>query len=148
MSKSTPTSVDELIRTRLLSLENSFFQALHGGPDALAAFNYEISDFYEAVSRSEQHLEEETRLMIYSFVQISNVVIPNLIDLDIASGKIALELNKDINKVFAELSLEDSTTPGSFPFPLTWYHAQKKFDCCRTRNISNLHSTRPCLAFE
>ena len=72
--------------------------------------------FNEALTHCAQDLDEETRLMVYSFTQMSDAVIPELIDLDIASEKINQELNQDINKIFSELSLDD--TPGLYFSPL------------------------------
>jgi len=110
------STVDNSIRTSLLSLQSSFFQSLHGGAEALAAFDHELTSFQEAVSRSEPHLEEETRLLIYSFVQTSDAVIPSLIDLDIASEKIIQEEGDKFNKLIDGLSLDDPYT-GLFPLP-------------------------------
>jgi hypothetical protein len=59
-------------------------------------------------------VQEETYLLIYSFVQMSNAVIPDLIDLDVASEKINQELTEEITKVLNELSLNDFTLLGLF----------------------------------
>ena len=115
MSASTSTSVDKFIRTHLLSLQNSFFQSLQTGTDAvLTAFNQEMVAFNETLSHCVQDLQEETYLLIYSFVQMSNAVIPDLIDLDIATEKINQELTEEITKVLNELSLNDFTVLGLF----------------------------------
>lgn len=109
-------SVNKLIRSRLLSLEKSFFQSLQGGADALAAFDLEMTGFYEATSHSQHHLDEETRFLIYSFAETSSAVIPGLIDLYADSDNINRKLNEDINKVLNELSLDDTIHSGLFHF--------------------------------
>lgn len=142
MSEPPSTSVNKCLQSNLLSLQISFFQSLQSGPDALAAFHGDMLAFNEAVSRSEQHLEEDTRLMIYSFAQMSNAVIPELIDLYATSDK----LTEDMNKVFDELSLDDPTYTGLSPLLLIWHLLISIYS--RTRNIPTLHSTRVRLASE
>lgn len=116
MLETTAASVDKSIRASLLLLESSFFPSLRGGPEALAVFDHEITQFYEEVRQSEPYLKEETRLSIYSFVQMSSAVIPGLIDLDLTGEKIKLELQEGIDKVLDEalltLSLDDTPFPG------------------------------------
>lgn len=113
MSASTSTSVDKSIRAHLLSLQNSFFQSLQIGTDAvLTAFHQDMVAFNETLSHCLQDVQEETYLLIHSFVQMSNAVIPELIDLDIASEKINQKLTEEIANVFNELSLNDFTILG------------------------------------
>jgi len=113
MSASALTSMDKSIRTRLLSLQSSFFQSLQNGTDeVLTAFYKEMMAFNETLGHCVQDLSEETYLLIYSFVQTSNAVIPALIDLDAASEKINQEQSHEFSKLLGELSLDDDATPG------------------------------------
>ena len=139
--------MDRSIRKRLSSLQNAFFPSLQSGTAALATFYEEMTGFNEAVSRSAQDLEEETHSLIHDFVQTSNAVIPGLIDLYIASEKINQEQGEEFNKLLNKLSLDDTTYPGNFLILLNMGLSQTRI-FCRTRNISSIHSTSTCLAFE
>ena len=110
MSDSAFASLNKSIRARLLSLQDSFFQSLQGGSDALATFCHELTGFNEAVSLCEPDLEDETCQMIYAFAQMSDAVIPTVIDVYVSSDKITEELNK----VLLDLSLDDTKPPGAF----------------------------------
>jgi len=116
MSDPSPTFLDQSIRTRLISLENSFFQSLQSGTEALAAFHLEMSGFNQAVCVSAKDLDDETLSLIHAFVQTSNAVLPGLIDLNVTSERINQELKVDISKVFDELSLNDTAYPFQGPF--------------------------------
>ena len=113
-STMSDSTTDKSVRTRLLSLQDSFFQSLQGGSEALAAFCHELTGFNEAVSLCEPDLEDETCHMIYAFAQMSNAVIPAVIDVYVSSDKITEELNK----VLIDLSLDDTKHPGPLPFLL------------------------------
>jgi len=67
--------------------------------------------FNETLSLCVQDLEEETCLLIYSFVQTTDAVIPGLIDLDISNEK----LNDGLRTTLEKLTLDDTTYPGPFP---------------------------------
>ena len=108
--------MDESVRTRLISLENSFFQSLQSGTEALAAFHLDMSDFNEAVCLFAKDLDDETLSLIHAFVQTSNAVLPGLIELNVTSERINQELKVDITKVFDELSLNDVAYPYPGPF--------------------------------
>jgi len=113
MSTSTATPMDTFIKAGLLSLQTSFFQSLQSGSDtALAAFYQEMAGFNETLSSCVQDLGEETCLSVYSFAQMSNAVIPGLIDLDVSSEKINREQGEEFNKLLGKLSLDDTTFPG------------------------------------
>lgn len=147
MIEHTSISVDESIRTRLHSLQGSFFQALQCGTESLAAFCQEMTGFNEAVSRCEPELEDETCFLIYSFAQTSNAVIPGLIDIGTTVDKMNQELNQDIIRVLRELSLDDTAYSGLFPFILDITPFSTSI-YSRTRNIPSLHPTRIYLALE
>ena len=112
------SSIDQAIRTRLLSLQSSFFQSLQSGTDALAAFCQELTGFHEAVSSCEPNLQDETCRLIYSFAQTCTAVIPGLIDLNIASEKVIQEEGDEFYKLLDRMMLDDATCMGPFLFLL------------------------------
>ncbi|KIM47761.1 hypothetical protein M413DRAFT_208768 [Hebeloma cylindrosporum] len=152
MANSTSASADTFIRTNLLSLQSSFFQSLRNGTEvALAAFHEEMTAFNEALTGCAQDLEEETRQMVYSFTQMSDAVIPELIDLDIASEKINQELNEDIDKILNELSLDDTrylepeTLPPYIQPAYVWLlnHLHNPYPSRQTRTLLSKQTNTP-----
>jgi len=107
-----PTYTDEDIRTKLHNLKEEFFSALQTGNEALATLNSSWDAFSQMVFASHKILAEDTISMIYSFVNLSNTIVPALLEIDTAGNVIHEQLEKDITTILEknldQFSLEDS----------------------------------------
>jgi len=114
-------TLDISILKSLAVLEDQFFPALQGSTAQLEAFAASWISFSAEVETCLESLQHETRTMIFSFAETTNIVLPGLLEINIASDEFQRQLEEELLG-FVDLSISEAAPSGgqihSFPIHL------------------------------